>query len=145
MALEPIDEKDLNLKDKFINKKEDIASVKKEGVLARESLLESVVDRKEGAMEQDDTYAKIVSKIKTPSLQMTGDEVVHDADHVGSFMDMESKITKLVDMAMQKGVLHAVKVARHLDDNYVLDELHDQLVMDEFHKALVEKGMIKDV
>ena len=41
--------------------------------------------------------------------------------------------------------LHAVKVARHLEDNYVLDEMHSRLLSQELHDALVKKGFLKDL
>ena len=46
---------------------------------------------------------------------------------------------------MQKGVVHAVKVARHLEDNYALDEFHDRMLADELHEALIKKGLIEEV
>jgi hypothetical protein len=48
-------------------------------------------------------------------------------------------------LAEAKGVVHAVKVAQHLEDNYLLDELHDRLLATDLHDALVKKGMITEV
>ncbi len=145
MPLEPIEEKDLNLENKFIEKKATDAPPVKESLLEGVPVPEGVVERKEGAVEKDDAYAKIVSKIQSPSPQTTAADVTQDADQAGKLMDAQSRINNLVDVAMQKGVLHAVKVAKHLDDNYILDEFHDRLVADELHDALMEKGLIKDM
>jgi hypothetical protein len=41
--------------------------------------------------------------------------------------------------------LHAVKVARHLEDDYVLDTFHDKLLADELHDALLKKGLIEEI
>jgi hypothetical protein len=144
MALEPIEESDLNLENKFIERKAANIFSAKDGS-ANESILENVAERREGVVEKDDAYAKIVSKIQAPAPQTTVAEVTQDADQAGKLIDAQSRINNLVDVAMQKGVLHAVRVAKHLDDNYILDEFHDKLVMDEFHDALVEKGLIKDM
>lgn len=135
----------MDLKDKFIEKKIDSLPQEKAVVSESEPVFDRVIERKEGVMEKDDGYAKIVSKIKTPSPQTTAAEVAIDASQAGKLMDVQSRISNLVDIAMQKGVFHAVKVARHLEDNYVLDEFHDKLVTDELHRALIEKGLIKDM
>jgi hypothetical protein len=49
-----------------------------------------------------------------------------------------------VDIALEKGVIHAVNVAKHLEDNYVLDMFHDKLLSDELHEALMKKGLIEE-
>jgi hypothetical protein len=145
MPLEPIEESDLDLKDKIVEKKIESLSFQKERVLEDVPSLEIAAERKEGVAEKDSAYSKIVSKIKVQSPQTTHDEVVEDADQAGQLMDAQSRISNLVDIAMQKGVVHAVRVAKHLDDNYILDEFHDKLMADDLHDALVEKGLIKDV
>jgi len=147
MSLEPIEEKDLDMKSKFIedklegNAREDAQEIAKPDVLAPEQ----AVERKEGAVEKDDAYSKIISKIQSPSPQTDEADVKIDADITGKAMDIESRINNLVDIAMQKGVAHAVKVAKQLDDNYMLDGFHDKLMVDEFHDALIKKGLIKEL
>ena len=67
--------------------------------------------------------------------------VVDDAKSIAAEMDEETRVTKLVSLAQVKGVAHAVKVAEHLNDYYVLDRMHDELA-DKFYDALKAKGMI---
>lgn len=143
MPLEPIEEKDLDLENKFIEKphEEGADAVRKE-IPAK---IEEVVERKEGVVEKEATYAKILSKVKTNPAPTDHAEVKSDADLASEADDVEGRVTRLVDLAMQKGVVHAVKVAQHLDDFYVLDEFHDKLVADELHDALLEKGLIKEL
>jgi len=141
--LEPIDEKDLNLKDKFFEKP-------KEGVIRSEKseekpiFPENVVERKEGEAEKDDAYAKILSKVK--STQPADDQAVSiDAESASNEETAERKVEKLIQLATQKGVVHAVKVAKHLQDNYVLDEFHDRLLADELHDSLIKNGLIENI
>lgn len=142
--LEPIDEADLDLKNKFVEKKPEEASV--EGPAKEAPVVpEKTMERQEGAVEKDDAYAKIVSKIKTTSPQVDPAHIQNDAQAVAQEIDVESRVKNLVDIAMQKGVVHAVNVARHIDDNYVLDKFHDKLMAEELHAALMEKGLIKDL
>jgi len=148
MPLEPIEEQDLDLKNKFIEKKleeGDAIPVQEQQPAPDLSAGEKMTERQEGAAEKDDAYSKIVSKIQAASPQTDDAQVKEDAQSASQGIDVESRVNNLVDIAMQKGVAHAVKVARHIEDNYVLDEFHDKLMADELHDALVEKGLIKNL
>lgn len=157
--LEPIEESDLDLKAKFLKgdapkteKASEVVSPKTdpEIKLAPELTLKPEVvptpeapERKEGVMEKDDAYAKILAKVQNPVAAVQSD-VSSDAKIANDMVDYESKIVKLVEIADTKGVVHAVKVAQHMEDNYLLDELHDRLLATDLHDALVKKGMITE-
>lgn len=140
--LEPIDENDLNLKEKFSG-----GEAKKEANVKEEvpQIVEKKIERKEGSAEKETAYAKILSKIPAQNQAVIADDVAGDADSANAGIDAESKINNLVKIAETKGIAHAVKVARHLEDNYTLDEFHDRLLSEELHKALVAKGIIKEI
>ena len=140
--LEPIDEKDLELKRKFTGALLEKKDVLKENV---PEVSQEKSERKEGVVEKDQAYSKILSKVKSQQQLADDSSVQEDAQKASEEIDIESKINNLVKLAMEKGVFHAVKVARHLEDNYVLDELHDRLLGDELHNELVKKGLIKDI
>jgi hypothetical protein len=147
--LEPIDEGEVNLKEKFIGgvspeKTADKSVPGKEVVIAPESIVEKT-ERKEGAAEKEDAYARIMAKAASQRITVTDDEVAGDAKKANQGMDAESKINNLVNLAETKSVAHAVNVARHMEDNYILDEFHDRLLADELHNALIKKGLIKEV
>ena len=59
-------------------------------------------------------------------------------------LDTAGQVKKLAVLAFEKGISHSIKVARSLNDAYLLDELHDKLT-GELHKELVEKGKLKDI
>ncbi|HAI73775.1 MAG TPA: hypothetical protein DCS28_04150 [Candidatus Moranbacteria bacterium] len=144
--LEPIEENDLNLENKFVRSGAETKKV--EGADMPKDIPEIVSaqempERKEGAMEKDSAYSRILAKIKSPSTAIHSD-VSNDAKATSEETDYESKIVKLVEIAETKGVAHAVKVAQHLEDNYTLDELHDRLLAEDLHNALVKKGMIRE-
>lgn len=146
--LEPIEDADLNLKNKFLGNAEKMAGggEKKEAGKKVETLVfgEKAPERKEGAVEKEAAYSKILSKVKTPTAP-ADDSIAGDAKSASIESGAEAKIERLVQLATQKGVIHAVKVARHLDDNYTLDEFHDRLMAEELHDALVKKGLIKEL
>lgn len=139
MSLEPIEEKDLDLKGKFISGEENKNNIE------IPTTAEKAVERKEGFVEGEDAYTKILSKVQTTTIATNIDEVKKDADVASQKQGMEAKVSNLVNVAMQKGVAHAVKVAKHMNDNYMMDEFHDRMMMDELHNALLEKGLIKEL
>lgn len=102
----------------------------------KEPVVESGKEQLEGK------YNEILSKV-TPggSVATTDDNVALDAKSIGATADEESKIQKLLDLAATKGVVHAVNVARKLQDYYALDRMHDELV-DKLYDGLLAKGLI---
>ena len=50
------------------------------------------------------------------------------------FLGEEEKIKHLLDIAKQKGVIFALKVANNMNDPYVLDIFHDVLVREGLWK-----------
>jgi len=148
--LEPIDENDLNLKEKFIGG----AGIKKTALEKPEALpekeltqaIEKRLEEKENSAEREAVYYKILSGITTKKPAVPGAaDVSADAEAANRGMDAESKINNLIELAEIKGIPHAVKVARHMEDNYTLDEFHDRLLGEELHSALVKKGLIKEI
>lgn len=148
--LEPIEESDLNLENKFVKGGAGSAETgKADNIGMPENIPETtpvpeMAEIKEGAMEKDSAYSKILSKIKSTATVAQSDVSI-DAKIASEETDYENKIIKLVEIAETKGVAHAVKVAQHLEDNYSLDELHDRLLAEDLHNALVKKGMIREI
>ena len=104
-------------------------------------VIEATVEKETGG-KSEMFYQKILATATTAVSKQTDDhEVSADAEHIGGKMDAESRVKQLVDLALHKGVTHAVKVARKIDDFYVLDQMHDTLA-NTFYDALVEKGLI---
>lgn len=139
--LEPIEEKDLDLKSKFIEEK---APGEKPGAES-EFTPEKSQERKEGAVEKEESYSKILSKVQSQPVVQQSSTIAADAEVASAEQGAEAKIEKLVQLAMHKGVVHAVKVAKHMEDNYTLDEFHDRLLADDLHDALVKQGLIKEL
>lgn len=138
--LEPIEEADLNLKEKFLG-----AETSKKSYSETAPKMENIVERKEGVVEKEDAYAKILSKVTASAPSSDNTQISDDSTSLTKEMDEESKIKILVNLAEMKGIAHAVKVAKHYEDNFLLDEFHDRLIADELHDALVKRGLIKEV
>jgi len=149
--LEPIDESDVDLASKFGGKSKGVEIVKNAEIApeVKEEMPaapEKIVERKEGSAEKEAAYAKILSKVPAQAPAASSEEEIKkDAQAVSLEQDEESKINNLLGLAQNKGVIHAVKVAQHYEDNYVLDEFHDRMLADELHDALIKKGLIKNL
>lgn len=50
------------------------------------------------------------------------------------FLGEEEKIEHLLKLAQEKGVVFAVKVAKSMNDPYILDTLHDILAREGYYK-----------
>ena len=141
--LEPIEEKDLDMEGKIKHGESGFVQINENVQFHK---VEKEIPQEISAGEKDSAYNKILTKVKTQTDDKTDDSVVADDAKVGAQKDdAESQIQHLIDVAQQKGVVHAVKVARHMDDNYILDTFHDRLLADELHDALIKKGMIKEL
>jgi hypothetical protein len=56
----------------------------------------------------------------------------------------ERQIQLLTDLAFEKGIPHAIEVAKRLENPFLLDEFHDALV-DELYNKLIEEGKLKQI
>ena len=141
--LEPIEESDLDLEGKIKRGMEGTFSQQEMPAIGN---IEREIPQEIVAAEKDDSYGKILSKVQIQtSDEIDQDMVALDAQEGAQKIDAESQISHLVDIAGQKGVVHAVKVAQHMQDNFILDTFHDRMLGEELHDALVSKGMIKEI
>lgn len=102
------------------------------------SQVESEVPR-EQLETKGERYAQLLSQVQQANTD--DDEVEMDAQAVGALEEAEKRIHTLVEMAQIKGVAHAVRVAKRMNDLYVLDTMHDELA-DKLYEGLLAKGLI---
>ncbi|MCK4635447.1 MAG: hypothetical protein KAT32_01155 [Candidatus Moranbacteria bacterium] len=95
--------------------------------------------------ESDNSYQSILLKVQTTSDDdQDDDSLMDDASVLHQQIDRDSQVKHLVELAFNKGVVHAVKVAQQTEDYYVLDQLHDSLLADDLHDALLSNGLIDE-
>jgi ribosomal protein S8E len=73
------------------------------------------------------------------------EHVKFHAKDIASFENPEDQITKIVELASKKDPYFAIKVARHIDNNYILDRVHDGLIESQVREALIEKGLLEEI
>jgi hypothetical protein len=145
-VLEPIQKEDLNLKDKFLGKiisPEKSSPDKNTQKESGEIKFAPEKSKEEAKEKKEETYSKILSQVTSYKPADT-ENLEEDAKQVDAEKEAEAKITRLVGLAKEKGVIYAVKVARRVEDNYVLDEFHDRLAY-ELQTALIKEGLIKEI
>lgn len=71
------------------------------------------------------------------------DSIKKQAKDISAINNAEDQVKKLVELAIKKDPFTSIKVARHIDENYVLDKLHDELVEEKTRRILLEKGLLK--
>lgn len=97
----------------------------------------------EGRQEKEtNQFTEILNKA-VPVLGTAGSagNATDDARNLSLLADIESQVTRLLDLATQKGIPHAVHVAQKMKNYYLLDRMHDEMV-DKFYQGLVEKGLV---
>jgi len=112
----------------FLEKKASILEATRE-VEGKEKL-----DKEKKEIKQEKAESKIASTSLSPSVE-------HQLRKLKE-MDRENQIKMICDLAFQKGINFAVKIAKKLDNPYVLDGVHDSLV-DKLYEKLIEEGKLK--
>ena len=107
------------------------------GVPEAASLMEKEQAVEQVSEQKSERMGELLKKIDThtASLQATTQNQVKDDAASLSSVDEEERITKLLALADTKGVVHAVSVARTLEDFYALDVFRDTLI-ERLHEKL---------
>ncbi len=143
---EPIDE-EIDLREKFVGGGE-AKPISRTKASPTAGVRKAVERGERAAAERDATYQSLMKQLRAKAAQGSAHVGTHahtvasDARAVHGQHDVESQVSHLLDIAVTKGPTHAVKVARHLSDFYIMDAVHDRMVQDAFFKKLKEKNMI---
>ncbi len=95
----------------------------------------------------DESQSKVVSdddKDEKTDEDDRGGFIKH-AQEISQVSNTEEQIDRLVKLAIQKDPQTAIKVAKELDNNYILDKVHDELIEDKVRDVLIKKGLLEEV
>lgn len=127
-----VHEEIIELEKKLAEKKRELRE--KEGVEKHEKeIIKEIIREK---IEQPETLGPKPSTLPLPQVAKKAKEIEEEPK--------ERQIQLLVDLAFEKGISHAIDVARSLNSPYLLDEFHDTLV-DELYNKLVEQGKLEKI
>ena len=131
-------------------KMREIQTLEKELAEKRAAIEGAGVENREAEITEEnlgERQAQIISTQQTATAiadeEEKTEEIKNDAREIKN-LDTVRQVKVLVTLAFEKGIKHSIKVARNLNDAYLLDELHDKLV-GELRSELVEKGKLKDI
>ena len=104
------------------------------------------VAEKAPEVAKENSYEKVLERAQpqTQSQGVAQIQALTDDVHAVVSVDEESRIQKLVNIALEKGPEHAFRVAVELDDMYALDMLHDRL-SHQLYDELIAKGLLKSL
>ncbi len=107
------------------------------GLPEEKSLVEKEQVVEQAPEQKNERVGELLQKIDThtASLQATTQNQVKDDAASLSLIDEEERVTRLLSLADTKGVVHAVSVARTLEDFYALDVFRDTLI-ERLHEKL---------
>lgn len=110
----------------------------------------SGIETKEAEITKENVQEQSLPTVPSPTQTQTTAAAKEDKKNLKKDveelrnLDTAGQVKKLAVLAFEKGISHSIKVARSLNDAYLLDELHDKLI-GELHQELVEKGKLKDI
>ena len=108
--------------------KEVFRDVLKEHVEQAKSRVEQIAEAGEGSEQAGNAVF--------PPLEMNAAGQKQKADDLKE-REHHEQVEALVEIALTKGILEAVAVARHLQSPHLLDDFHDALV-DEYYEKLLQ-------
>ncbi|MBD3282626.1 MAG: hypothetical protein GF387_03425 [Candidatus Portnoybacteria bacterium] len=124
-----------------------------------EKLYKDFEKKKTEAIERTETKEKELTPEKEREIvKETVSENIQDAQPVPQSQQKDTKnkakqiktepqerqVYLLTEIAFERGISHAIDVAKRLDNPYLLDEFHDALV-DEFCAKLIAEGKLKEI
>ena len=123
---------------------EKLAARKVEGKEEKEVFRDILKEHVESAKETVERHAPTDSSASAetpgaPSFNY-GAQVQQKADDIRE-KEHHEQVEALVEIALTKGILEAVQVARHLGNPHLLDDFHDMLI-DEYYEKLVQARKI---
>jgi len=95
----------------------------------------------EGDVEKIGANSQASSSVATPSDEEMDEEDKSSLREIKN-LPRQKQLEVLLEVALKKGVNSSIKIARSLNNAYVLDEFHDSLV-DRLYNELIEKGQLK--
>lgn len=125
-----------------INKKINREKVSPERVPEREE--PEAKRKKEIEVPKPEEIPEVSEKKPLPTPPPPPEEEVAQQARKIKTLDSQHQVKVLTDLAFQKGLSFSIRVARSLDNDYVLDEFHSTLV-DKLYKELVERGRLKKI
>ncbi|MCH7604397.1 hypothetical protein IID24_00130 [Patescibacteria group bacterium] len=90
---------------------------------------------KEKEILKKELERKAAETVLTPELQ---EEAAKQISQSAALND-QGKVKHLLDLVQAKGVLFALKVAKQMENDYVLDMFHDTLAEDSRYKDFLEQ------
>jgi hypothetical protein len=125
-------------KQEVINAPEKNEAISEQAPRVEQGVQESISENKEALRTDKLVTAELRKEIEMMELDdKTKGEAKAKAEKI-EFLGEKEKVKHLLQMAREKGLVFAIRVARETNDPYLLDILHDTLVQEGFYKDFIK-------
>ncbi|MBU3934843.1 hypothetical protein KKC00_02695 [Patescibacteria group bacterium] len=123
-------------KEGLLMEEKDVWEIARERAAVREG---KEITNKEISPEDEKMIRKQLRReIETMELsEVSREEAVREAKKI-EFLGEEGKLERLLMLAQEKGIAYSVRVAKDMNDPYILDTFHDALVRNGYYKKFLE-------
>ncbi len=99
---------------------------------------EKNIEKKETAQDEKIVSQELRREIELMELDDTLKKQAEQKANKISFLADDDKLKKLLKIAREKGLVFAIKVAKSMNDPFILDTLHDALAREGYYKDLIK-------
>ncbi|MCX6720418.1 MAG: hypothetical protein NTW11_01280 [Candidatus Staskawiczbacteria bacterium] len=122
------------------DKKEELESQEKPVPFGEQAVVEQekIPESKEAIRDEKEVSDELKREIE---LMQVDDSLKKQAEQKAnkiSFLADDDKLKQLMAVAREKGVVFAIKVAKTMNDPFLLDTLHDALAREGYYKDFVK-------
>ncbi len=130
----PLEEEILELERKIEQKKHELEKVKRiEGAVEK-------ISEKTPAVT-----APAISAVTAPAISREEELTEEEKKSIQEIKNLprQKQLETLINIALWRGLSQSIKIARSLNNAYILDEFHDTLI-DKLYKELLSRGQLKE-
>ncbi len=99
---------------------------------------EPVPEKKEISAEERIIAQQLRKEIEIMELSPELREEAKKASQKIGFLGEAEKLSHLLEIAQDKGVVYAVRVAKNMNEPYILDKLHDIFIENDYYKKFLK-------
>jgi len=92
-------------------------------------------------LAKGEQFKKVIESVQTEQVEEKEKSWQKQANEIANIKDPEQVVHQLLELGKQDPY-KAVKMARHIDNNYVTDMLHGELLEDQVRNKLIEVGIV---
>jgi hypothetical protein len=106
----------------------------------KEKRYEATPEKKEASHDEKAVSEELKRELELMQLDDNLKKLAEQKANKIYFLADDDKLKKLLEIAREKGIVFAVKVAQKMNEPYLLDVLHDILAKEGYYKTFRQSG-----